>query len=56
MACVQQAAKLLAALETLLSHGLVLAHLNGDAELLRRPDRKLTPVSAHPRKIAAQAG
>jgi predicted nucleic acid-binding Zn ribbon protein len=41
LACVQQVAELLAGLETPLPLGQVLAHLNGDAQLLRGLDRKL---------------
>ena len=44
LACVQQAAELLTGLETPLPLGQVLAHLNGDAQLLRGLDRKLKSV------------
>jgi hypothetical protein len=56
LVCVQQAAELLAGLETPLLLGQVLAHLNGDAQLLRGLDRKLKPVSARHRKPDTQPG
>jgi hypothetical protein len=56
LACVQMAAELLAGLETPLPLGQVLAHLNGDAQLLRGLDRKLSPKPAHRRRTDSQAG
>jgi hypothetical protein len=55
LACVQQAAELLAGLETPLPPGQVLAHPNGDVQLLRGLDRKLKPVSARCRGTDNQA-
>jgi hypothetical protein len=55
LACVQQAAELLAGLETPLPLGQVLAHPNSDAQLLRGLDRKLKPVSAGRRGTDNQA-
>jgi hypothetical protein len=56
LACVQQAAELLAGLETPVPLGQVLAHLNGDAQLLRGLDRKLSLKSALRRRSDTQAG
>jgi hypothetical protein len=50
LACVQKAAELLAGLDTPLPLGQVLAHLNGDAQILRGLDRKLKLVTASPRR------
>jgi hypothetical protein len=56
LACVQQAAELLAGLETPLPLGQVLSHLNGDAQILRGLDRKLKPVAARRQRTDIQAG
>jgi hypothetical protein len=56
LTCLQQAAELLAGLETPLPLGQVLAHLNGDAQLLRGLDRKLSLKSALRRRADPQAG
>jgi hypothetical protein len=56
LACVQTAGELLAGLETPLPLGQVLAHLNGDAQILRGLDRKLKSVPTSRRKPESQAG
>jgi hypothetical protein len=56
LTCVQQAAELLAGLETPVHLGQVLAHLNGDAQILRGLDRKLKPVAASRRRTDTQTG
>ena len=56
LASVQTAAELLAGLETPLPLGQVLAHLNGDAQLLRGLDRKLKSVPASRLRPESQAG
>jgi hypothetical protein len=56
LTCVQQAAELLAGLETPVPLGQVLAHLNGDAQILRGLDRKLKSVPASRRRPASQVG
>ncbi len=52
LAAVQTAAELLTSLETPVPLGQVLAHLNGDAQILRGLDRKLSIKPVRPRKVA----
>jgi hypothetical protein len=56
LACVQQAAELLAGLEAPLPLGQVLSHLNGDAQILRGLDRKLKPVTVRRPRTNIQVG